>query len=284
MKRLISLFGIILLVLLFNMGGCGGSDELNGFEPKIEAIKFFTNADKNPQVTAYTQENDIFVELSISDYDLNVDTIEVQVDQCATASCTTLTPYHTVGPLVISQTDVHFSHTVSGFSKLLPDTLYYIFTAYVTDTNGHVASKTKSVALTTGPRPVIDKMLFYHKTEPAKKLDSWNISDYYSNFCAEIQAHDFDLNASQYYIERKCISTETGIIPSFTPRIGPIQLTEQQTTQNFVINIDTIKDAGNTTSIIKEFYNIEGVFLITIEIEDTLGNTAQISRSITMTR
>jgi len=283
MKRLLTLFGIIFMIALVNMGGCGGNgNNDSGFKPSIESIKFFKNPEANPQVDAFTQGDDGIILVSIADYDLNADSIEVQIDQCTTASCNTSIPYHTEGPHTINQqTDAQFSYTLSGFIKLLPATHYYSFTIDVTDKEGQVDSKTQIIEVNTGISPVADKMIFYDKNEIAILLDSWNITKHYSYLTTEVSAHDLDLNTSQFYVERKCLSTQSGVIPTF-PRIGPVKLTPQET-QYFVLKLEAIKDA-DITSLIDGFTAEPGVFIITVELEDALGNTAQISRSITMTR
>ncbi|MBF0450457.1 MAG: hypothetical protein HQK75_07125 [Candidatus Magnetomorum sp.] len=282
MRRLITLTGMITVIALFNMGGCGGSDSINGFKPSINQMTFFKNPEKNPQVNAYTQGDDGVIVVTISDYDLNADTIEVQVDQCTTAACDTSTPYHTEGPHSLSQQmDVRFTYTFPNFIKSLPATHYYSFTVEVIDREGQSDTKTSILQVNTGYAPTIDNMIFYHKTYPGILLDSWNSSTYY-NFTVEITAQDLDLNVYQYYVERN-LKDNAGNIIKTSPKIGPIRLADQ-TTQDFVLKIEAIKDGNITSSLMEGFTNQTGALNITVELEDTLSNSAQISRSITLTQ
>ncbi|KPA09164.1 conserved hypothetical protein, secreted [Candidatus Magnetomorum sp. HK-1] len=283
MKRIITLTGIITLIALFNMGGCGGSDDIsNGFKPVIDKIVLYKNDQLNQQVSAYTQGDDGVIQLTISDYDLNAETIELQVDQCTTSACDNRTPYHTEGPYVLSkQSDVEFTYDFANFIKTLPATYYYYFEFEVTDKEGQIGKESRIIEFNTGLAPSVEKMIFYNKNQPAILLDTWQITKHYSYLVTEITASDLDLNTSQFYVERTCLSTESGVIPTF-PKIGPVKLS-QQTDQNFLLKIEAIKDA-DIVSLIDGFTSEPGTCVISVELEDALGNTAQISRSITLTR
>ena len=286
MKRIIIIPGILTLLILFNIGGCGGNSSDNGFKPSIDKIVFFKNDQKNKQVNAYTQGDNGVIQLTVSDYDLNTETIGLQVSQCASSDCINITPYHTEGPYVLpDQKDVEFNFTFASFIDKLPATFYYIFEFEVTDKEDQVTTEKRILEINTGYTPTIEKMIFYNKNYTGIQIYSWNISLHYSYFLTRIFATDLDSNISQYYINRSCLSTESGKIPTFK-RIGPIQLSSNQKetlNQERKFDIEAIKE-GNIISLIDGFTEEPGTCVINVELEDELGNTAQISRSLTLTR
>jgi len=283
MKRIIIIPGILTLLILFNIGGCGGNSSDNGFKPSIDKIVFFKNDQKNKQVNAYTQGDNGVIQLTVSDYDLNAETIGLQVSQCASSDCINVTPYHTEGPYVLpDQKDVEFNYTFASFINKLPATFYYIFEFEVTDKKDQVTTEKRILEINTGYAPTIEKMIFYNKNYPAILLDKWSISTHYSYFTTEITATDLDLNVSQIYIDRSCLTTESGVIPTFQ-KIGPVGLANKQEETTFVLKIEAIKE-GDIISLIDGFTGEPGTCVINVELEDELGNTAQISRSLTLTR
>jgi hypothetical protein len=289
MKRIFSIIAMLTLMALVNMGGCGGNDnETNGYKPVIDRIVFHNNSDKIKQVESYTQGSEGVVEITISDYDLNAETIEVQINQCANASCDTLTAYHTPGIYNLSQTDVSFAYTfpdMSDIIKILPATYYYQFVFEVMDSNEQSNVANKLIQINKGFPPEIFKLNIYNQNAPGEPLDEW--SSYY-NFIAEFKARDLDLNAKYFYINRTCLETKdpTQTKPVYKPW-GPIPLLSDDTaTEEITINTNTyINQYTNEINLIQKLVYpnlIEGEYEITITLEDALGNTDKISKRITI--
>ncbi|ETR70008.1 MAG: hypothetical protein OMM_03550 [Candidatus Magnetoglobus multicellularis str. Araruama] len=292
MKRLLSIISLLTLIILFNMGGCGGSDnDTKGFQPVIDRISFYESSDKIKQVQSYTQGNAGAVEITISDYDLNVETIDVTVNQCADYSCTTSTPFsNSIGLYRISQTEPQFTYTfpiddkvddIVDIIKSLPGPFYYEIVFEVTDSQGQIGTKSIMIEISTGSIPVIDELYFYDKRYPSQRKDTWA---YYYNFVAELKARDGDMNTKYLFINRTCKKTEP---PQVTPPvfngIGPIELKEEDTDSvEMTIRTDTYDNKLSITNILEDVYLIEGLYEITMKLKDTLGNTAVISKEITI--
>jgi len=287
MKRVCSIITMLTIIALCNMGGCGGSDEeAIGFKPVIDRIVFFQNSDKTKQVQSYTQGNEGVVELTISDYDLNAETIEVQINQCADNSCTRYTPYHTPAIYSFTQTETSFNYTFPNMSdiiKILPATCYYQFVFEVMDSNGQSSSSSRIIQIDTGFSPIIYDLYFYKERYPGEPLDTW--SSYY-DFVAEFTARDLDLNAKEIYINRTCLETKdpNQTKPSLN-KLGPIPLDSDDTnTTDMTINTNTyVNQKTSEINLIQPLLSIEGLYEITIILEDALGNTAEISKNITIT-
>jgi hypothetical protein len=287
MKRICSIFATLTIIALFNIGGCGGSDnnETNTFSPVIDQITFYQNSDKIKQAQSYTQGSEGIVDISISDYDLNAESIDVQVNQCANESCRTLTAYHTPGVYNVSQTEASFNYTFPDMAdtiKILPATYYYQFVFEIMDRDGQSSVADKIIQIHTGIPPEIYDFYFY-KGYPGERLDTW--SSYY-DFVAEFKARDLDLNAKYIYIIRTCLETADAnqAKPIFN-ELGPIELEAEDTTiTEMTINADTyVNQKTSEISLIKKMLDVKGLYEITIRLEDALGNTAEMSKSITIT-
>jgi hypothetical protein len=287
MKRICSIFAMLTIIALFNIGGCGGSDsETNNFSPVIDRVVFYQNTEKIKQTQSYTQGSEGVVEISISDYDLNAETVDVRINQCANKSCQTLTGYHTPGIYNLSQTNASFSYTFQDMTdtiKILPATHYYQFVFEVMDRDGQSSVVNKIIQIHTGIPPEIYDLYFYKERYPGERLDTWNS---YYDFVAEFKARDLDLNAKYIYIIRTCLKTTDANQekPVFN-ELGPIELDAEDTkTTEMTIDAETyVNQKTSETSMVQKMVMIEGLYEITIRLEDTLGNTSEISKSITVT-
>jgi len=285
MKRICSIITMLTIIALFNMGGCGGSDnETNGFKPVIDRIIFYENSDKIKQVQSYTQGSEGVVEITISDYDLNAQTIEIQINQCADASCNVLTPNHGPNVYNLSQTSTRFTYTFPDMGNIIQNlkaTCYYQFVFEVMDSNGQSTVSHKIVQINKGFPPEIYELYFY-KDEPGDRLDTW--SYYNSNrFVAELKAKDIDRNAKYIYIKRTYLGTN--VPPNDLHELGPIELNSDDTqTDEMTITLDqTFISQKTSESTIFQKLTTTGLYEITITLEDAPGNTAEISRNITIT-
>jgi len=286
MKRVCSIITMLTIIALFNIGGCGGSDdEATGFKPVIDRIVFFQNSDKTNQVQSYTQGSEGNVELTISDYDLNAETVELQINQCTDASCTQYTAFY--GPEIysFSQEDTIFNYTVPHLSeliKVLPAIHYYQFVFEVMDRKGQSSVSNRIIEINTGSHPEIYAFYFYKERYPGERLDTW--SSYY-DFVAEFKARDLDLNAKYIYINRTCLETKDAnqTKPSFN-QLGPIELDSDDTnTIDMTINTNSyVNQKTSEINLIQKLLSTEGLYQITIILEDALGNTAELSRNITI--
>jgi hypothetical protein len=288
MKRICSIFATLTIIALFNIGGCGGSDnnETNTFSPVIDRIIFYQNSDKIKQTQSYTQGSEGIIVISISDYDLNAESIDVQVNQCANESCRTLTAYHTPGVYNLTQTEANFNYTFPDMAdtiKILPATFYYQFVFEVMDRDGQISVADKVIQIHTGIPPKIYDFYFY-KRYPGERLDTWNS---YYDFVAEFKARDLDSNAKYIYIIRTCLeTTDPNHAKPVINDLGPIELDEEDTKTTEIITIDAdtyVNQKTSATSLIQEMLKVDGLYEITIRLEDALGNTAEMSKSITIT-
>ena len=288
MRRIFSIIAMLTIIALFNIGGCGGSDnDTSGFKPVIDRIVFFQNSDKIKQVQSYTKGSEGVVEITISDYDVNAETIEVQINQCANAACNILTAYHTPDIYSFSQTDTTFSYTfpdLANIIKILPATYYYQFVFEVIDSSGQSSVASKIIQIHSGFPPEIYEFYFYKERYPGERLDTW--SSYY-DFVAEFKARDLDLNAKYMYINRTCLETKDAnqTKPVFN-ELGPIELLSDDTkTEEMTINTNSyVNQQTSEINLIQPLLSVEGLYEITIKLEDALGNTAEMSKSITITR
>ena len=286
MRRIFSIIAMLTIIALFNIGGCGGSDDSNGYKPTIDRIVFYENSDKIKQVSNYTQGSEGVVEITISDYDLNAETIEVQVNQCDNDTCDKVIFYHTPGIYELSQTDTRFNYTFPDLGnsiKILPATYYYQFVFEAVDRNGQSSVSKKIIQIDKGIPPIIEDIYFYNDRYPGERVDTWNT---YYNFVAEFKARDLDVNAKCFYINRTCLETtdpnETK--PTFV-ELGPLELLSDDTnTEDMEINTNSyVSQNTRETNLVQSLLSVKGVYEITIKLEDALGNTAEMSKNITIT-
>jgi len=290
MRRIFSIIAMLTIIALFNIGGCGSSsDDSNGYKPLIDRIVFYENSDQVKQVHNYTQGSEGVVKITITDYDLNAETIEVQINQCENESCETYTATH--DPIIydiseLSQTNTRFDYIfpdLADIIKILPATHYYLFAFEVADRNGQSSVESKKIQIDKGFPPVIHELYFYNEREPGEREDSWNS---YFNFVAEFKATDLDKNAKYIYIKRTCleITDANQEKPDFNELLGPIELLSDDTnTENMVINTNSyVNQYTSEINLIAKLVKFEGIYEIAIILEDALGNQVEKSRNITI--
>jgi len=281
MRRFFSIIVMLTIICLFNIGGCGGKDdETNGFKPTIDRIDFYENTDIKKQAYNYTKGSEAIVEITISDYDVNAETVEVLIYQCANASCNYLTPLDSIYTYDLHQTDVTFTYTfpdIGNYIKDLLATYYYQFEFEVTDSDGQSSVAHKIIQIDKGDSPKITDLYFYKNNI---RSDTW---DNY-NFITAFEAEDADANAEKFYINRNCVEKDPARpMPEFQ-ELGPIDL-DSDDLQLKKFTIDTSKYGFQYLFVDLFPYSgtIEGICVVTITLEDALGNTVELSKSITIT-
>jgi hypothetical protein len=286
MKRIFSVFAILTIIALFNMGGCGGrDDENNGYKPVIDKIVFYQSSEKNNPTDKYTQGTDGVITVTMSDYDLNLETIEMMIYQCADATCNN---YTVSGPYIFSlleQTNIEITYSINNMINSLSASFYYNFVFEATDKKGQCGTANKMILIDKGKIPVIEELYFYNERIPEKRLDTWKSKDDYYYFVAVFKAKDVDINSRFFYISRTCLklTNESLSKPEFD-RLGPIEFSEDDMNQpEMIINIKEYLDDTSTKYLIEDIQdeNLEGLYEIKITIEDALGNTADIAKNLT---
>jgi len=288
MKRIFSTIGVLTIIILFNMGGCGGTDDISvGFKPAIDTIIFYESSDNLVPVETYQQGTKGVVELHGADYDLNAESIYIEINQCASSDCNTITGYRHDQTFPFKQSNLEFDYTfpdsISNIIGELKGTNHYLFAFEITDARNQTSTRVeKIIEINAGAPPKINKITFYHETY-FKDLDIWPHPTRDDNdFAAKIDVNDADKNALKYYIKRTLVSDiDPDPEPVFSEAIYP-GVTLSQETDPFSIILDDITSTGIVSLI--EGFSVNADYQITIIVEDALGNTDEMSKIITINR